>query len=467
MEVVMKKHPVFFCFILCVALFCMCMLPSCSSPKEDPFASDPSDAVSDVLEPESEPASGSSSVQTPPASFYSMTMSESYEKYGLFSFTADPDRNAWFDGKYYYMPAVITVKGQDGTTQSVTTLSYREYPDGKTWYPVCSDPLCSHTASDGCPLKGFDGFGFACYGGKIFFVSKEGVLYMYDPQLNRSTLLLEKCFEQRFIRSNGKLYLIYQQEEEDFNIEYVCCVVSADGTLTELGRLTELFTQGQEVYADRYVADGGVFTPTDEGYRVEVILRDLQTGAKTTAFEKTYSEIAGYDEVDVEGDVSPYMVYGSKLLLCARYTAKAGPAVQSRNEFWLVDLENGEKSLLTYTENPAVGSRQCLYSETTVCYAEPRQTAEDPFLIHLLNPVTGTDEKYDLSAFAAKEGAVIPPDQFMVSLNKGALLLMGSREVDATNDDGIKVPSSELVNTFEFDLKSGRVFQYSLAGAAQ
>lgn len=431
-------------FLFAVILLCMA---GCSNVKIDPIMTSPSPEVTNIVEA-TEPAgpdvTAAPEADAPGSDFYSMTMAESYEKYGFFTFLSFAIDN-WYDGEKYYSLRYVSEEGEH-SVYAPMTLKYRDYPDGEEWNPVCSDPLCAHTGAAGCPLaKCQNLFGYACMAGKVFFVGADGVLYLYNGADNSCTALHDKIFEYKLYEQDGALYAVYQVEDEDFNVRFAALKATPDGAVTELGTVSELYALMEcPVYHDRYLVDARI-----EGESAYVYIRDMQSDAVKTVCGIGYSE-APVTEIT---SASAVAVYGDKALLRIMYRTD-----KEHDDIYLVDLASGEARFLA----SKIGTVQnWQYSDRCVIWAEPRNESSDPFIVHVLFPFTGEEQFFDLSALAAEAGGSISLGVGLAELKKGALLLNCTYGLaSGTDEDGRTIYQMVNYNAYEFDLESGRVFAY-------
>lgn len=376
--------------------------------------------------------------------FYSISMEESYDRYGIFTFLAFSIDN-WYDHEKYFAIRYVSEEGEP-SMYAPMTLKYRDYPDGKTWSPVCKDPLCTHTGASGCPLaKCQNPFGFICMDGRVFFVGSDAVLYLYNSTDNSCTALHDRLYEYKLYEQDGAVYAVYQLEDEEFNVRFAALKATPDGTVTELGSVGELFAiKDSPVYADRYLLDASF-----EDASVLLLQRDLQSEEVKTVLELDYSETA-----DLEPSVADVLaVYGDRALFRVMYRTE-----REHEDIWLVDLLSGEKRLLA----SKVGTVQnWLYSDRCVIWADARSDATEPFTVHLLFPKTGEEQEFELSALVAAEGGRLPLGTGLQELKKGALLLTCAYGAEAGKDeDGNTIYEMDLHDILEFDLQSGKLRLY-------
>lgn len=435
--------------VLIIALFA-----GCSGVKTDPLAPDPTaSAASPAPVPTENASETASPVPTqaapdkigPPSDFFSLTMRESYEKYGIFSFTEAVEDN-FFDGKYRYSFMYLDPDNA-ASFYSPKTLAYAEYPDGTDLRPVCSDPLCTHTGTSGCPLlKCQNPFGFVCYEGRIFFSAADGSISMYEKGSNKSTEIMKGCSSAHFHKDNGGLYLVYLSENTGFEVETVCVKIAPNGEVSELGHVEGSFDG--HIWRDKYLVNTHFYIREgDKGLTVE--LCDLLTGEIETAFEREYPDLVDDEEAAGSTAALAYMLYGDKLLVKANYHFEGA----EYNEHWFINLASGEGELLSTAEH-------CLFSDKCILWPGERAYESDPLVIHLYYPESGKTETYDLSAMAAEIGETIPLNCYPIRLCKGAVSLWGDFYRRAEYDDGEAYMERYAANTFDFDLLSGLAFKY-------
>ncbi len=370
--------------------------------------------------------------------FYKMTTNEAYEKYGLLSILGYMNNDYCYDGRYFYLTSLY---GEDKDV--VFFLGKYEYPHGDVITPVCTDPLCTH--KDGCPLSQL--FKFVCYNDSIFFVSKSGGLYKYDKSTNKSVQLKADCYSSSFYKNNDDLYLTYYEEDKDFNMNRVYAKISPDGTVTELGRLSDLYTNTSFIYKDRYTIDYQINYNKDGG-TIKVLTRDL-----TTEKIKTVTEIECPGAVDVTG-VDTRMIYGNKLHIETNYLTKMpskGPEDIRTND-WIIDLDTGEKRLLcspdydTYKSDVAI----CYFSGKCILWYEPRFEKSDPLIVHIYFPYDNEEKTYDITDMVKKAtGDDIPLSYLMSKMTNSAVVL-------GDYFDGV------ALYTYEIDLENGNVYKYDV-----
>ncbi len=136
-----------FCFLFALTLFAF---TACSELKVDPVKPSSGMTDSSMTEAAVPTKTALPEADTPTQGFYSMSMEDSYDQYGIFTFLAFSIDN-WYDHEKYFAIRYVSEEGEP-SMYAPMTLKYRDYPDGKTWSPVCKDPLCTHTGASGCPL---------------------------------------------------------------------------------------------------------------------------------------------------------------------------------------------------------------------------------------------------------------------------------------------------------------------------
>jgi outer membrane protein assembly factor BamB len=133
------------------------------------------------------------------------------------------------------------------------TLAKYKYPDVYNKTFVCPDPLCNHKNS-GCPFFNA-GSAIAYYEGKIYFNTESGNIYVYDISEGKRSKLADNSIMPRFIKYDGKLYLQYLKEYNDFNINMVYFIILPSGEMTELGQLSDINTNFGIIYNNKYYID--------------------------------------------------------------------------------------------------------------------------------------------------------------------------------------------------------------------
>lgn len=414
---------------------------ACAEIKTDPVK--PSSGMTDpsVTEAAVPTKTALPEADTPTQGFYSLSMEESYEQYGIFTFLAFAIDNWYDNGKYFAIRYVSEDGGQ--SPYAPMTLKYREYPDGEIWNPVCSDPLCTHTGAAGCPLaKCQNPFGFVCMEGRVFFVGSDDTLYLFNSADNSCTALHPKLYDYKLYEQDHAVYAIYQIEDEDFNVRFAALKATPDGAVTELGSVGELFAiKDSPVYADRYLLDAGF-----EAAAVRLYQRDLKSEEVKTVLELDYSEPSNLEPSSAD----VLAVYGDRALFRVMYRTE-----REHEDIWLVDLLTGDKRLLT----SKIGTVQnWLFSDRCVIWTGARANADEPFTVHVLFPKTNEEREYELSELAAAEGGRIPVGTGLQELKKGALLLTCAYGVEAGKDeDGNPIYEMQLHDVMEFDLQSGKL----------
>ena len=429
---------------------------SCTYYAEDPFLTETENGGStgevtgEVTEETTENTGGSfyseRNIRYPDADFYTLSTSEAYEKYGILSTSNTTNQEYSFDGKYKYV--FYSVQTLDG--RNITTLDKFEYPFGKMFSPVCTDPLCMHNIST-CPFSVCaGGHGDAvCFGDKIFIAARYGGgFYMYDKYKNKTELLIPRTYAPLIYRHDGELYLTYNEENKDLDTNKVFVKISEDGEVTELGRLSDFSSQHVVPYKDRYAID---YEPVlyDGGYTLNIISRDLQT--------KDVKKIAEYDCAGaVEYDYTEtYAIYGSKLLIYFCYNLKHYPEQDKRQVGMLIDLETGESRVLctpdyyTYKQ-----SYVCfMFSSKCIVWFEPKPKKDDPMIVHIYFPYEDKEDVYDFSELVKEAtGDDLPRYCSLIILTNGALSIM--REPKDFNDSDPRI--------YDVDLASGRVYKYDV-----
>ena len=328
------------------------------------------------------------------------------------------------------------------------TLYKIEFPNGKELSPVCTDPLCTHTASSGCPLSMLKGASFICFSDKIFIANASGELLMYDKKTNKSAKLLNKIYDGTFSKYNGELYFYYNGYSTDFESERIIAKISEDGAVTEIKRLKDYYTADLNIYGDRYVLD--YKSETCDGGDGKVILysRDILT-----------DEVKTVTELDCPGAVKfaavePAAFYGNKLLLIYRYyTAVPNFSLDDERKFvWLVDLDTKESRLIctpdyyTYRE-----FNFCLFSSKCVVWYDLRLKASDPLVIHVYFPYEDKELTYNFSDMIK---AAAGDD----NLSLGVICAGNSRSALILGDNSLTVPD----RAYEVDLENGNVYKYEV-----
>lgn len=339
------------------------------------------------------------------APFYALNAEQTYEKYGIVSFVADVNMDNLFDGKYIYA-GYWSIQSAD-----MNTISRYEYPNSKSLQIACTDPLCTHTDGS-CPFYGANPFDFACYEGKMYFVTSYNEIRCYDSETNKSVKLFGNCQRTNamFFKYDGNLYLHYNEyrgEPEGSPATKKFVMITPDGNITELGQLDwdDLYSDFGIIYKDKYYVD---YKPEDGGIRV--LLRDIKTGGTKTA-----AVIECSSKMNTDDNSMSYMLYGDQLLVRVKHY-----------EVWLVDLKTGEKRLVFTPHYDIYGTYKawCLFSQRCCMWHEPRQNESDPLILHVLFPNTGEEMTYDLSkAVYDATGDTIPLDLYILDMANSAVRL--------------------------------------------
>ena len=450
----LKKVRSFLLLLILLSVF----LTSCTATNSDPFTEpDPSEKDGKTKEDgdaeKEDPPEDGSFVQTPPPDdFYGMTTLESLEKYGAFMFVNGLKYFDDIDGdKWYYKDALGKV---ENGKQSISTLYYREYPDGEPHF-VCTDPLCTHS-NDGCPF--FSVSNFVIFEHNLFFTTKSGNFFKYIISENRVEKLAEDINNAKFIKhpNSSILYAIYRRENENFEIEYYVCRIYGSGKLENIYKMADFEWHSQEIYNDRYLLEGRF-----ENTTASVVMIDMTTGETKNVFERDFPESSTCIEQSSfsSAHTLPYMLYGDNKLLIRIDVPVETEYYGQRTEFWLIDLSTGEKRLLAYADPDLydLQSFHCLYSDKCIMYTAQRQAETDPLVVHFLFPETGEEEVYDVGKAAAEAGVTIPMTSYIHLVRKGAILF---KTTYLTCKNG-------FCNTFEYDLKSGKLYCYDLPDAEE
>ncbi len=449
----MKKNIVLLLLTVLVVQFCIC---SCTYYDVDPFLTDTDTqtgadtGVNTIIETETEANKNSPIIyltyDRPDDDFYGLSVSEAYEKYGLMTFSRSENPEIVFDGKYtYYISQTNT------NDPNSWTLYKRELPNGKVSSPVCTDPLCTHTVSSGCPLAQFKSNSFVCYGDKIFIVNSSDDLLMYDKTTNKSTRLLGNTCDGVLSTYNGKLYFYYNQFNQDFESERIIAKISEDGVVTEIKRFNDYYTPDLNIYGDRYVLDYRSETNDSGDGKVILYFRDIQTDEV-----KIITEIDCPDAV-MFSSVQPTMFYGNKLLLLCRYNTKfpKGNISDERQAVWIIDLETKEKRLLCtpdyYTHKRFTVP---LFSSKCVVWDEPRFAISDPIIMHVYFPYEDKELTYNFSDMIK---AATGED----NLSLGIISVGNSRSAIVLFDNNLTIPD----RVYEVDLENGNVYKYDAPAA--
>ncbi len=435
----MKKNIVLLLLTVLVVQFCIC---SCTYYDVDPFLTD-TDTQEDVN-------SGMNTIGTdteakkagPDEDFYTLTLKQSYEKYGCSTISIF-QMEEYTDGTWFYTGMSVG-SGED----ICLTMGRTRYPVGSEKAEViCRDPLCKHTADSGCPFANCSVANIAFYADHLYFMTNNGKLCVYDFDTNKKTVLIENCLVPRFYKNDGNLYFQYNYEDDENLIyEKVFVKISRDGKLTELGRIEGGDPKFSYVYEDRYVIQNVCLR--DEK-KVLINSYDLKTKEDKTVCEFDYKDAAGMWNSDF------VMIYGSKVLFETKYYKKSKVGLHN-TDCYLVDITNGEKEFICSPDYETYQTlyAYCVHSSKCISWFDPRESEDDPFIVHIYFPVSGDRETYDLSKMAASIGEVIPMGSQFSSLEKGAITL--KKPLDPNSS------SSAFINMFEFDLASGRAYKYDV-----
>ena len=439
----MKKNIVLLLLTVLVVQFCIC---SCTYYTDDPFLTDTDTqtgadtGVNTIIETETE-----AKKEGPDEDFYTLTLKQSYEKYGCSTISIS-QLEEYTDGTWFYTGMSV------GSSEDIyLTMGRTRYPVGSEKAEViCRDPLCKHTADSGCPFANCSVANIAFYADHLYYMTNIGELCVYDFDTNKKTVLLEDCLTSRFYKNDGNLYFQYNYEDDDNLIyEKVFVKISQDGKLTELGRIEGGDAKFSYVYEDRYVIQNVCLR--DEK-KVLINSYDLRTKEDKTVCEFDYIDAAGMSNSDF------VMIYGSKVLFETKYYKKSKVGLYN-TDCYLVDITNGEKEFICSPDYETYHtlSAFCLHSSKCISWFDPRESEDDPFIVHIYFPISGDRETYDLSKMAASIGEVIPMESYFSNLEKGAITL--KKRLDPNSS------SSAIINTFEFDLASGRVYKYDVPAA--
>ena len=369
-------------------------------------------------------------------SFYALSREDSYEKYGMLSYSPDFNMDNTYDGVNMYSYTVLN----EGTS----TLTQYVYPDTGTTVKVCKDPLCNHKG--GCPFYNVTMI-IACYEGKIYFNTQNGNIYVYDVTEGKRSKLLENTVMPRFIKYGGKLYLQYLKEYDDFNMTMTYCRISPSGEITELGQLSDINTNFGIIYNDEYYIDYQTEIKGDKGI-LYVLKRDIKTGAVSTAAAiETSRNTNKFDDIPANS----CMIYGDKLLVNIRYLrmVKKGVSNEIQEDFFLVDLISGENRLICTPDFSVYGSYyvRCLFSQKCIVWYEPRKKESNPIILHVLFPYTGEEKTYDLSKMVYDAtGDTIPFDVWINNMVNSAIRLE-------------LVKNDKLYDLYLIDLENGSVYK--------
>lgn len=447
----MKKNIVLLLLTVLVVQFCIC---SCTYYTDDPFLTDSNNTDEITGEVTSENTQDQQEdylihlpYTFPDDDFYGLSVSEAVDKYGILNFIYnDTATEDGFDGKYTYS---ITQMITDDP--SSWTLYKKEYPNGKTLSPVCTDPLCTHTVRSGCPLANLAHSKIICHGDKIFISTSSGTLYMYDKKTNKSTSILSNCYSGVLLKHNGVLYFYYSELNQDFDTERIITKISEDGEVTEIKRMKEYYSMNPFVYNDSCLIDCKSEVFEDGSGKITIYSRDVQTDVVKTITE---TECPGAVQF---ATVEPRLIYGSKLLIYYRYYTNI-PSYSSNDErqaVWLIDLQAKEKRLL-FTPDIYTYKRftSCLYSSKCVIWPEVRVTESDPIIIHVYFPYEDRELTYNISD--------------MIKAATGDENLSFSIEMLGNSNSAIYFfDMSQLTPTrvYEVDLENGNVYKYDVPAA--
>lgn len=432
----------FMCLLFISAFICSCKIET------DPFVTT-GEKETDTFVTTGETGEMTDSHETAPdteptvniyedTSFFALNRQDSYEKYGMLSFSPVPEANMdnTYDGLNMYSYSIIG----EGTS----TLCQYVYPDTSTNTKVCKDPLCNHKG--GCPFYNVTMI-IACYEGKIYFNTQNGNIYVYDVTEGKRSKLLENTVMPRFIKYGGKLYLQYLKELTDFNMTMTYCEISPSGEITELGQLSDINTNFGIIYNDEYYIDYQTEIKGDKGI-LYVLKRDIKTGAVSTAAAiETSRNTNKFDDLPVNS----CMLYGDKLLVDVRYLrmVKKGVSNEIQEDFFLVDLISGENRLICTPDFSVYGSYyvRCLFSQKCIVWYEPRKKESNPIILHVLFPYTGEEKTYDLSKMVYDAtGDTIPLDVWITDMVNSAIRLQ-------------LVKNDKLYDLYLIDLENGSVYK--------
>ena len=388
----------------------------------------------------------------PEDGFYSLSASAAYQKYGLFA----PDINVLkaCDGEHIF------------TTGTEQVLNRADYPSGNNKRPVCTDPLCTHKPGSLCPLANLSSmFGMACYGDKLLYIGKDGELYAYTPETNRSISILKGCSKASFHRYCGNFYLINPEEDGNFNSINRIYQITKNAEVINIGSVEEQFSNGFFVRSESTVVGFDIKT-LDGTSPATVSIYNIEDKTRKTVFERTFPELSG-DERD-EAGIVPMSIFGDKVLFSVRCSSQKSGETVELSEIWLVDVITGEKRLLTMIHSLHT-NYYCQFSEKYICTVDWRNEETDPYLIRFLDPYGGEESVYNLSEMAAEIGETIPLtdrsiDCHLSTVNQFAPLLSKTYQIPYTgvNDEGKEFTSYRLkqFKYMVFDLESGRVYKY-------
>ena len=382
----------------------------------------------------------------PEDDFYGLSASEAVKKYGILSKSNYTSREMVYDGKYYYGVYLTT-----GEKTVYSTLVKIEYPNGKELNPVCTDPLCTHKPGSDCPMQNMNGAYFACYGDKIYIVSRDCNLYMYDKRTNKKTMLLKNCYAAVFFKYDDKFYLNYSETDKDFETTRVIVNISEEGKITELSRFDNYYSMELPVYKERYVIDyqQELF---DENGRINVLMRDLQSDKITKVTEIECPGAAFIEPVET------FTLYGNKLLFQCNYYTVYPPRSDYDRKYavYLIDLETKEKRLICTPDYNTYknGNPHCLFSSKCVVWDEPRIKKSDPMIYHVLFPYEDKELTYNLSEMVKNAtGEDIGLDEYVATNSNSAFITFKVTYAE----------SGPTVSThFELDLENGNVYKYDV-----
>ena len=393
--------------LICSFFVLSFVLLKVSGPRTDPATSGEESTVQTETETKQETETGADTDGTP---FYAFNAEQTYEKYGIVSFIFDVNMDNFFDGRKYIYAGNFS--GED-----TTSIHRFEYPDTSTLEFACTDPLCTHNDSS-CPFYGANPLAFACYEGKMYFVTSYNEVRCYDPETNKCVKLFGRCQRNNaiFLKYDGNLYLHYNeyQNKTDVNESPATkkfVMITPDGKVTELGQLdwSSLYSDFGLIYKDKYYVD----YKREDG-RIRVLLRNIKTGETDTAAVIECSRIR---ETDIYCISMSYMLYGDQLLVRLNYGEKT--------DIWLIDLKTGEKRLVCTPDSKTYTTKAwCLFSQRCCMWHEPRQSESDPLILHVLFPKTGEEITYDLSKMVYDAtGDKIPLDLYIFDMANSAVRL--------------------------------------------
>ena len=436
----MKKKMVLLLLTVLVVVLCVC---SCTYYSEDPFLTETESGADTATDTETE-----AKPEGPGDDFYTLTDKQSYDKYGCLQISGAMNiTENWTDGKSFY---IMTGTGETG---DIMTLGKTRYPIGKTpeVQPVCTDPLCTHQTGSGCPFDNAVLGNATVFADRIYFGTNDKFLKVYDFKTNKSTELLERCLSPLIYKCDGNLYIQYAEEPDDddetFELQKVYVKIEADGRLTELGRLENMESgQYDFIYKDRYVIHS-VYDKDKK--KVFVYSSDLINKRTETVCEFDCRDVTSFFRCPI------IMKYGDKILFDLRYQTKQSKG-QDKEYLYLIDLISKEKELVCTPDYDTYHTTQtiCLHSEKCIAWYEPRPDVNTPFILHIYFPASGETETYNLSEMAEKIGAVITLDDYLSTIETGAIKMR--RYIDPNS------VSLGSLKTFEFDLASGRAYKYDV-----